>query len=226
MNTSGFVNKTLVLLALSLAPIGCGDDAADDANTGGTAGAGATGGTGGNGATGGAAGSGGDAGSAGSAGAAGSGGIAGASGSGGSGGAAIDCTTGVILAYDYGNQITGSKLEVQADGSVLHTERVCCPPTETDENAPALDAAKLAELKGWIEAAKNGTVAVSQGTPTSLGSSSGTLEVCSADGTAIIVHDITRNPEIGKPDEVQSNTAAEAEEIRAFVADIVDDDMP
>lgn len=220
MNKSGFSNKALLLLALSLAPIGCGDDASsNDDNTGGTAGAGATGGSGG---------SGGSAGSGATGGDAGSGGIAGSSGAGGSGAgsAKIDCTTGVILAYDFGNQITGSKLEVQSDGTLKHSERVCCPPNETDENAPPLDATKLAEPKGWIEAAKSGTIAVSDGTPTSLGSASGTLEVCSADGTAIIVHDIMRNPQIGEPDIVQSNAATESEEIRAFVSDIVDEDMP
>jgi hypothetical protein len=226
MNKSRFLGNALLLLTLSVAPIGCGDDASDDTNTGGTGGAGASGGTGGTGATGGSAGGGGDAGSGGNAGSGGVAGSSGAAGSGGTGGAAIDCASGDILAYEYGNQITGSELHVQADGTVVHEERICCPPEVNDQNAPALEAAALTELKGWIDAAKSGTISVSDGTPTSLGSSAGTLAACSADGTAIVIHNVIRNAAIGQPDRVESNTAAEAAEIRAFVSDIVDEDMP
>lgn len=115
---------------------------------------------------------------------------------------------------------------MSSTGVVVHSERTCCPPTETDQNAPPLDAPTLATLKGWIEAAKAGTILQKDGTLTAEGSNAGTLEACAEDGTSIIVRNVVRNDVSGGLDIIFYNSASEAEEIRSFVTAIVDQDMP
>ncbi len=219
VSKSAFV---LSVLLLGVGQAGCGDSG-DSGATGGAAGAAGSGASGGSGGTGGSAGGGGVAGG----GAGGAAGSAGASGSGGNAGqASIDCSAGDILAYNFGNQITGSNYNVSSAGVVAHSERTCCPPTETDQNDPPLDATTLGKLKGWIEAAKTASVLSKDGAATREGSTSGMLEACAEDGTPFIIRDVVRNDSAGGLDTIYYNTASEAEEIRAFVTDIVDQDMP
>jgi hypothetical protein len=134
--------------------------------------------------------------------------------------AAANASTNVLIDYSYGNQIAGSTLQILADGSVIHGERTCCPP-HTDMNEETLDSATLTALQEWIADAASGTVLTTQGHPTALGSSSGTL-LAFHNGQTLTVHTIERGDAAAhEKDNVNQNQSAGARQIEILVNSFV-----
>jgi len=136
----------------------------------------------------------------------------------------MDCgASGPIVEYRFGNQIFGSEVSIQADGVIDHGERTCCPPHTDTVTEKKLSAAKLEQLLAAIDAASHADTKVTEGGPTTEGSQSGILEVHTAAGDKIVIHDIERTTTV---DSVEYNTAPEAAWIEALVAGIAEHDMP
>jgi hypothetical protein len=130
----------------------------------------------------------------------------------------------VLLTYIYGNQIRGSPLTLKSDGTLNHEERIT--PTDIRQIAhPTLARAELGQLRDWIDEARNGALVVSAGSPTALGSNSGSL-IAFADGTPITIHTITRDNDGDMLDQVTANQAPSADSVHDFVAAIVTHDIP
>ncbi len=131
-----------------------------------------------------------------------------------------------LVEYDYGNQITRSSLKILADGTVKHGENVCCPHRTVPVPEKKLSATTLQALEGWIQSASKGELKVSSGSPTSMGSRSGTLVATTRQGKKVNVRAIERSNTAGGFDKVTSNLAPEVEDILALVLDFTDVDMP
>jgi hypothetical protein len=56
----------------------------------------------------------------------------------------------LLLSYSAGFQAGWSTLEIYADGSVKHTERVCCPPHDEPQSEKSLSVRSVSELKDLI----------------------------------------------------------------------------
>jgi hypothetical protein len=82
---------------------------------------------------------------------------------------------------------------VMDDGSITHEERRT--PTNTERiDHPNLSSAELGQLTDWISAAELGSLAVSDGNPTNLGSLSGYLRVFGAGGSEIVIDSTCATP--------------------------------
>jgi hypothetical protein len=129
-----------------------------------------------------------------------------------------------ILEYKYGNQITGSVLTISDDGTVVHTERTCCAPRTDVIPEAKLSEKQLVQLADWIAEAAQGKLKTTQGNPTAMGSSAGTLNTYQ-DDIIVIIHEITRGNAEGSYDVVRKNSSAAADKIEALVNQYVKDKM-
>lgn len=124
--------------------------------------------------------------------------------------------SGAILSFRFGNQITGSTLEIEASGAYARGERTCCPPTTAPSAGSLTPLERTTLLADIALIAAAGTETI-EGMPTTMGSASGVLEVRSG-GTSYIVQDVVRNAGSGS-DIVTRSTAATA---RNSILDLVD----
>ncbi len=131
----------------------------------------------------------------------------------------------MLLAYRFGNQITASTFSVSTTGVIAHTERL--QGAVDDREHPALDAAALTQLRADLEAAAVGPYRTMAGQSTSLGSSAGSFEACSAARSGLIVRNITRAPapEAGSFDEVVLNESAAAARLLDLAHGYTEEDM-
>ena len=125
--------------------------------------------------------------------------------------------TATVLKYYFGNQINGSTLEIASDGTITHSERMCCPPHTDPVRHMQLTATELAELTDRIARAKAGTVTTGSYT-NALGAAYGTLSAW-ADGQEVVVREYV-------PGTQKTNTSAAAGELVQFVDGFVTHDMP
>lgn len=58
----------------------------------------------------------------------------------------------LLVDYQYGNQVTGSTLTIDALGVTTRSERICCPPTTTPTDTADLSFSQIAGLRADIEA--------------------------------------------------------------------------
>lgn len=133
-----------------------------------------------------------------------------------------DQPAGVIVFYGFGNQIEGSNLQIFEDGSIVHSERTCCPPTVEDLPEAALSAEAMAALKGQISAVAATGQTVEDLGPMPAGEKTGVLCVVD-DGQPITVkayENETMNVIL------RQSTAPEAADIRSLVTAITEIDMP
>lgn len=118
--------------------------------------------------------------------------------------------------YYYGNQITGSRLDIYADGRVERSERKCCPPKSDAVPMPNLTPVEAALLASSIEAAARGVQEAKIVGTSSMGSSIGSLVVIVGDERVNV-----RTIEFGVPDQptrkVIVNQAPEARAIETLV---------
>jgi hypothetical protein len=129
-----------------------------------------------------------------------------------------------LITYVYGNQIRGSSLTIKSDGSLYHEERIT--PTDIRHlDHPTLPTGELVQLRDWIEDARSGALVVSDGSPTALGSNSGSL-MAFLDGTPITIHTITRDNDGDMLDQVTANQASSADSLHSLVTVIVTHDIP
>lgn len=129
----------------------------------------------------------------------------------------------IVLKYQFGNQVSGTELSIDHVGVVRHAERTCCPPHAVQKNNALLEKTELEHLLLEIEGAKNGVQEVSQGSPTTLGSPSGYLQVLTVEGDEVNISRIERNPTIGSPDKVTTNISQEARAIQDLVEKFLKD---
>jgi hypothetical protein len=214
---------------LSAALGACGADDSSD----GTGGAGGVGGASGSGGSSGSAGSGGSGATGGAAGSGGSGAVAGAAGAGGTD-ANAPCaewlsalpqgSAAPLVHYSYGNQITGSRVNIFEDGTVEHSERASAGSDWQPVNETALSSAEIDQLKNQAQAVAGGGWSTTDGPPFALGAKTGLL--CAVRiGQAYTV----RALEIaGESDPMldHRSTAPEASAIVSLVEGYAAEDMP
>jgi hypothetical protein len=238
------IMRVIVLTCCVLSALLVGACGSDDSNggSGATGGSSGSGGSGGSGATAGSAGSGASGGSAGSGatgGSAGSGASAGASGAGGSaGGGGGDANAACeawlasvpqgaaapIIHYEYGNQITGSRLSIFADGSVEHSERSSAGSDWQPVSEAPLNAAEIDQLKAEVQAVAGGSWSTLEGLPFALGAKTGSLcAVHVGQGYTVRAIEMTG---AGDPMLDHQSTATEASSIVTRVHAYTAEDMP
>ncbi|WP_394840225.1 hypothetical protein LVJ94_25405 [Pendulispora rubella] len=120
----------------------------------------------------------------------------------------------VVLSYTYGNQITGSTLEILANGTVSGTERTCCPPKIEPTSPNSLSADALNTLLSQIETAAGTQPTVTEKDAGQAGDNSGALIVYAASGARVIIREVS-NSRDGAIEKANSSQAATA--IRGLV---------
>ena len=122
-----------------------------------------------------------------------------------------------ILIYTWQNQIEGSTLQFLADGTIVHDERTCCPPTITPVTDPALTAAELTQLETSIAEAAAGSVTSEELGVMAEGQLTGSLCARGSDGPVVILVHVAA-PAADAPVIAHSNASAAATTLRSFVA--------
>jgi len=110
--------------------------------------------------------------------------------------------------------ITGSTLEILADGTVSGTERTWCPATIQPTSPNALSPKALGALLSQIEAAAGTELTVIHGDAGQSGDRSGELVVYTASGTRVAIREMS-NATSGTLEKV--NLSQAATEIRDLV---------
>lgn len=131
-------------------------------------------------------------------------------------------SSGVVLSYSFGNQIVGSTLTIFDTGAVVHSERVCCPPT-TDTVDDVVDATTLSALQADVAAVAAAGTTATIGGPSCLGCKSGEVTVFNG-GQEHVVKAI--HGDLGDDQIVITSDAPEATDILALVRGMVDVDIP
>jgi hypothetical protein len=129
---------------------------------------------------------------------------------------------GTIAFYDFGNQISGSRVVIADDGSITHEERTCCPPATTPVSETALTANELADLQADVQSVAAGSWTTTEGPPPALGANGGQLCVISG-GSAFTVRVIEGTTANTLEHE---STAAGAADIETLVFGYAEKDMP
>jgi hypothetical protein len=125
----------------------------------------------------------------------------------------------LLLEFSNGNQIYGSTLLINTDGTVIHSERTCCPPHSTPAPEASLTKPQLLRLSNLISAVATQPTIAKKGHRTSEGSESGALHVYPT-ATPIVLHQILRGG-MGELDQVTYNISSEAQEIEQLVNSFV-----
>ena len=128
----------------------------------------------------------------------------------------------LLVSYSFGNQISGSTLEIDRDGGVTHSERTCCPPTTVPVAQPPLAPSVLGALGGFILEAR-GAAIQTELLDGGAGASSGFLIAFLPDGAPVVVRRLTLQ---GPALESERNTAPDAGAIRAVVVGYTSQDIP
>lgn len=131
-------------------------------------------------------------------------------------------STATLVEYDFGNQITRSALKIFSDGTIEHSERICCPPTSKPVPEVKLTVKELDQLNEWIEDSQEGEIKIAKGGPTTMGSSSGTLYAYNQKKQKVALRIVERDQEIGKSNKVSYNDSRPAASIQKLVEDHVD----
>jgi hypothetical protein len=229
---------TCFVLSAALGACSSDDSSGGTGASGGTGGAGgsagaggASGGAAGSGASGGAAGSGATGGSAGSGATAGTGGSAGSDGGANANAACEAWLSGLpqgaaapLVHYNYGNQISGSRLSVFADGTVEHSERATAGSDWQPVSESALATGEIDQLKTQAQAVANGAWSTIEGPPFALGAKTGILCAVHA-GQAYTVRVIEMEG-AGDPMLDHRSTATEAAAIVSLAHGYTSEDMP
>lgn len=133
--------------------------------------------------------------------------------------------TNKIIDYRFGNQITGSTLTVFDDGSIHHSERICCPPRAEPVEEANLSQEGLNQLLKWIDIASRASQASLEGGQSAEGSSSGELIAFDKNGKAVNIRTIEFGHGHGDLQAIHYNTAPESREIEKFVYEKVNRKM-
>lgn len=124
----------------------------------------------------------------------------------------------IILDYDVGFQAGNSKFKIFDDGSIEHTERICCPPTNKPIAEARLGAAEMKKLRAMIRSATKGSIVKEDNYKFALGQRVGFLKVFE-NGQEILLAEFKRT--LVEDGSKTLNTAPESLQIEAFVAPYV-----
>jgi hypothetical protein len=124
----------------------------------------------------------------------------------------------IQLDYFYGNQITGSYLQIDKSGEIAQRERTCCPPQFRDVPFDRIDDSMLRQLEAAIVAVASGTITV-ESRPTLAGEQVGSLRVTTSSGAVVDVRTYTLS-------EMSWNTAPESNWIQSLANQYVQVKMP
>lgn len=122
-----------------------------------------------------------------------------------------------ILIYTWQNQIQGSTLQFLADGTIVHDERTCCPPTITPFTEPVLTAAVLTQLATATAEAAAGPVTSEELGVMAEGQLTGSLCARGSDGPVVILVHVPA-PAADAPVIAHSNASEAATTLLDFVA--------
>lgn len=135
---------------------------------------------------------------------------------------------GVVLEYRWGNQITGSDLELIGSAGAFtfqHQDRTCCPPTFADAGVPTLTAAQTSDLSLWLRACEGKAVTTETSNTGALGSTSGSVVLFpDAGARRTVLFEVERTS--GTDLLIRRNTCAYRGDLLRFVNDIVNNDAP
>lgn len=99
----------------------------------------------------------------------------------------------VIVDYNFGNQVVGSRLQITEEGLIIVQEKNCCPPAYKETVREQMSPQDLQVLKEAIAQAIDGDIETKQ-CDLALGSVFGTFLVNSANASAIIRTHVSLTP--------------------------------
>ncbi len=134
-------------------------------------------------------------------------------------------TENLLVDYRWGNQISGSELQITESGDVILSERTCCPPSSETIETPAIDTETLAKIKQARQEIVNAHLVEKEGLPSSNGGGSGAIYVFDGNTRCIAKlhpNDSSNDKQIDK----SASATAAVELLRTTVTSMTEEKMP